>query len=512
MNTRHLRPDDLRGKRWRGLVRESTAEQADKWSPERQKSDLIRAAEELGLEGDDQWYVRVGSGEAESVDELAEALADGKAGQYDVLLVVHTSRFARNRAEAVRMKAAFRKAGLVIYFVAQRLISGSLTGALTEGISEVIDENENEQRRWWIAGGIRERQLSGRWVGAVPFGYRRAMADFPDGSRRWDGRLEADPEAAPIVRRIFDEIGGGVAARTIAVALNAEGQRIAGRPWSRRTVARIATNPAYAGRLVRYRQDRPGRHYYPEADAHDGRQELADMIPALVEPLLWAQVQAIFTERLGGSSHREAYPLSRVLRCGECGRRMTGVNNGAQRYYRCPGRAEMGVCSALSVRAEIVEREFADWLNTFRLPKDWRTRIARLPDRDADADAKRRRALEERLARVRQLFAWGDMSEEDYRREALTIRGEMGLVVRPNIGNVATVAAALESLGRKWLGVTGPARAVLPGLMLHELVVRDRRVSEWVVRAELRPLFDLRVLDDPSLKSTGRRYSLRFSA
>ena len=81
MNVRHLRPENLRGLRWRGYVRESTAAQADKWSPERQRSDIARAADELGLvAAEPTFYERTGSGEAESV-ELALALADAKRGQ-----------------------------------------------------------------------------------------------------------------------------------------------------------------------------------------------------------------------------------------------------------------------------------------------------------------------------------------------------------------------------------------------------------------------------------------------
>jgi len=49
VNVRYLRPENLRNLRWRGYVRESTAAQADKWSAERQRSDIARAADELGL-------------------------------------------------------------------------------------------------------------------------------------------------------------------------------------------------------------------------------------------------------------------------------------------------------------------------------------------------------------------------------------------------------------------------------------------------------------------------------
>jgi DNA invertase Pin-like site-specific DNA recombinase len=280
VNTRHLRAEDLRGKRARGLVRESTADQGESWSPARQRSDLIRAAAELGLTGLDKWYVRIGSGEAEHVSELQEALADARAGEFDVLLVVHTSRFARNRAEAVEMKRAFRKAGVVIYFAAQRLISGTYAGSLTEGINEVIDEHENEQRRYWIAGGQRERQLSGRWVGRIPFGYRKALVDYTDGTRGWDGNLEVDPIEAEWIRWLFAQ--RGLTQGQLADALNDRGivPRNGGR-WTRHAIAYILANPLYAGTFVRYRTQ-IDRRYYPAADPADGRRTIENVAPAIL--------------------------------------------------------------------------------------------------------------------------------------------------------------------------------------------------------------------------------------
>ena len=136
MNLRHAKAEDLRGLRWRGYVRESTAAQAEKWSPERQRSDIVRAAGELGMTAaEPTWYERTGSGEAESA-ELARALADARAGRFDVLVVLTTSRFARNRTEAVRMKGEFRKAGVPVYFVLERIISGTRQNSLLEGVRE----------------------------------------------------------------------------------------------------------------------------------------------------------------------------------------------------------------------------------------------------------------------------------------------------------------------------------------------------------------------------------------
>jgi DNA invertase Pin-like site-specific DNA recombinase len=463
--------------------------------------------------GEPFFYERTGTGEA-TADELDAALAD--AGQYDVLVVLTTSRFARNRAEAIRRKAQFAKAGIPIWFVHDRILSGSRSSRLLEGVREVIDEEENETRRFWIAGGQRERQLAGHWLGTIPYGYRRRMTDLPDGSRRWDGGLEPDETEAAVVRRIFAAVVSGEPMRSIAVRLDADGLRNrAGGPWLRGTVNDMARNPVYAGQLVRYRDRRPS-HYYPEDDPHDGRQTIEGAIPPLVDGPLWEAANRLLDEKRigpGPGPHRKTYPLSRVLRCAACGGRMTGASNGAgTRYYRCSTRANAGTCAAPNIRAARVEGEFAGWLDTLRLPPDWRTKLAQVPERDRDAEDARRERLERRLVQLRKQHSWSEISDEEFKRETTEVRGELALVVRPNLGNLTAMAEALEQVGRTWLADDSPARAVIPALMLRDLVVEGGEISEWVVRAELRPLIELCVLASPSLYSDPARYPLRFSA
>lgn len=239
---------------------------------------------------DPRWYERVGSGEATEVPELDAALADARAGAYDVLVVLTTSRFARNRAEAIRRKGEFARAGVPIYFVQERIVSGSRHGRLLEGIREVLDEEENEVRRGWIAGGLRERQKAGRWVGRVPYGYRLSLIERPDGTRVRSGTLEPDPERAEIVRSMFRAALAGATPADIARDLNRRGiPGPLGGFWRPSTVRRLLANPIYVGELVRYWRSHP-LHYYDERGP-DGRSVVAKS-PALIPPAWGALVAA----------------------------------------------------------------------------------------------------------------------------------------------------------------------------------------------------------------------------
>lgn len=519
MNTRHLRPEDLRGRRWRGLVRESTDAQAEMWSPSRQRADMERAAEELGLVASaPTWYERVGSGEDEHVDELVQALADAKAGRYDVLLVFHTSRFARNVEESRRVKRLARAQGLVIYFVAQRIISGSRQARLLEGISEVIDEEANEERRHWIAGGIREKQLAGRWHGTVPYGYRRHMVDRPDGSRGPDGRLEPDPVESPVVRHIFEEALSGRTLRAISRGLNADGRRTRTGLFTVRYIGDILANPAYAGLLVRYRQPAADL-YYPVTDPYDGRREIAGDWPALIEGDVFDKVRQMVAERIPsrGASTSKAYPLSGVLRC-LCGRPMTGVYRSPTRYYRCAGRVEK-LCGEPYVRADVAEGAMSSWLGGYRLPTNWRRLIVDNAQRAHRIDTQQRReALTAQLVRLRTMFQYGDIPEAEYRAEVDAVKGQIAETVTPAPERIEAVADAFTKIGAAWARTPAPQqRAFATALLTRAVAHQDG--FEWVVRPELRPLLEMleerradRVVGDGRLYSPERKYTLRFSA
>ena len=510
VRTRHLRPTDLRGKRYRAYLRESTQSQADRGTPlDRQRADILRAADELCLiPAEPVWYERVGSGEIEGTPELAVALTDARAGTYDVLLVFHSSRLGRNRLEVGLAKRDFAKAGVVIYITSQRLICGTFAGALSEGVAEVIDEYGNEERRMWIAGGHRERMLAGKWLGAIPVGYRKKIVDHPDGTRGWDGGLEPDPTTAPIVRSIFDRFLAGTETRDAAYQLNAEGSRSLRAPWARSQVTKVLRNPVYAGLMVRYREHRE-KHYYPEDDERDGRWEAPGSWEPLVPAEVFGAVQKLLDERVPVQSHRRGrrrYPLSAVMRCAKCGHRFSGVQGGnGRRYYRCSKRAAEGTCDAPSVRAEEAEAIFARWLAAIRLPPDWRAEIARLEEPVRDDSGRAR--LEERLHRLRDLYSWGDMDEPSYRAEVQGTQQQIAALTRPAPASIETVARGLTRIGDHWLTAAPDQQARLAVSMLRAVIAQDGRLAALVVRPEIRPLLDFSVVDDRRVLASIVNYS-----
>lgn len=113
-----------------------------------------------------------------------------------------------------------------------------------------------------------QTQAEGRYLGGrPPYGYRLVDGGpHPNPAKAADGRrvkrLEADPTAAPIVRRIYDDYLSGIGVLAIAQRLTSEGvsspaaadpnrnRHRSGIAWSKGAVRTILTNPRYTGHQV----------------------------------------------------------------------------------------------------------------------------------------------------------------------------------------------------------------------------------------------------------------------
>ncbi len=91
-------------------VRESTEEQGQGFSPDAQREGIRRFAPENNLELVGE-YCDFHSGwrKSEARPEFQRLMADAAEGMFDVVLVYHTSRFARNQVEARRYKQLLRE-------------------------------------------------------------------------------------------------------------------------------------------------------------------------------------------------------------------------------------------------------------------------------------------------------------------------------------------------------------------------------------------------------------------
>lgn len=218
----------------------------------------------------------------------------------------------------------------------------------------------------------------GRYLGGRPlYGYQLADAGaHPNPAKAADGkrkhRLEPDPDAAPVVQRIFAEYLDGRGLRSIAEALSADGiaspsahdparnrhRQHSGGAWAHSAVRAILHNPRYTGHQVWARQSKDEDLLDPEdvALGHRTRMrwnEKGEWIWSAEithEPLIdmetFDQVQAIMASHVRVARPKTVMPTERayllrgLLFCGVCGRRMGGNYNHGRAHYRCTFREQ----------------------------------------------------------------------------------------------------------------------------------------------------------------------------
>lgn len=276
---------------------------------------------------------------------------------------------------------------------------------------------------------------SGKFMGQkAPFGYRKSEQD--------KHRLEIDPAAAAVVRRIFSLRGGGAGYQMIARILNREGvappydyhfgSRGEENPyttnhlWSRETVRSILRNEAYIGNMVQLKQgsvsykDHRQRQKPPESWAR-----VENTHEPIVDRTAWEAVRALdgggFKPRV--TNNGAVGLFSGFLRCADCGYSLKRSVSHKKRKgdvvkdyvsYLCVNYSQSGkaACSAhtiseeslkLVVRNDIREKIAMIGMDEENVAKAIRDRRAKVLREAWQAQLAERAALEKRLRELTRL-------------------------------------------------------------------------------------------------------------
>jgi DNA invertase Pin-like site-specific DNA recombinase len=431
-------------------VRESTEEQGQGFSPDAQRQTIARFAAEndLTIVGE---YCDFHSGwrKADGRPEFQRLMADAAERRFDVVLVFHTSRFARNQVEARRYKQLLReRLGIRVVSVTQPMGDdpSDPSSFLAESIHEMFDEYYSVSLSFWTRAGLAEKARQGHLVGQLPWGYVRD----PD-----TGEAVPHPDRAPLVLGMFERYATGQDSdRTIAVWLNAKGARTAkGRAFAKDTVREMLVNAAYCGYVTGLRdqsRDIRGRH------------------EPIVPETLFDRVQEVRSwrtrvDRPGRPS--PDYLLRKLLYCERCGARMQGTrgSRAQHRRYQCGTRRRGGDCTQTIVPAEPLEDQLVEWLRGFQPDSDLRSRIIdaiRAAAREQAGDQpERRRDLLAQLDRLQDLYVMDDITRSQYvmRRQALEEEVQrIGPPIDPDIGKAE---ALLDDFARFWQIEDNPVSA-----------------------------------------------------
>jgi DNA invertase Pin-like site-specific DNA recombinase len=153
-------------------IRESTEEQGQGFSPDAQRQAVGRFAEENGLDVVGEYSdMHSGWRNSGARPHFQRLMADAAKRRFDVVLVFHTSRFARSQIEARRYKQLLReRLGIRVVSVTQPMGEdpSDPSSFLAESIHEMFDEYYSASLSFWTRSGLAEKARQGHLVGSLP--------------------------------------------------------------------------------------------------------------------------------------------------------------------------------------------------------------------------------------------------------------------------------------------------------------------------------------------------------
>jgi DNA invertase Pin-like site-specific DNA recombinase len=425
-------------KRGAMYIRESTKEQDKGYSPEKQRSAIREYAANNGIKVV-ATYKDLMSGRTAERPEFQQMLADALAKKFDVVIVYHSSRFARNRSDASSLKKQLRKNGVEIISVTQPSVGDANRPEtqLAEGLQELFDEHLSNNISMWTRSGFEQKRKEGYMLGNPPLGYYKK----PGNPRDWF----VDPKQKEIVLEMFQLYGSGNHSLTdVAVELNKRGYTAkTGNPFMFSGLPSILTNRVYLGLIPSKSDDLP--------DAK-GKHE------AIVPQDLFDKVQEVFRERRGhlgrpAAPHR-FYLLQGMVFCHRCRKQikdhatkpngpkltpslhcMSQGKPSAEHYsYVCKFYRENRSCRQKAVPCKVIDDQVLAFLGSMQMPEEAVEQVVghivgMFENRElhfSDKDHNKLDSLRRRLEKLKTMYLHDDdMPEERYRAEADEIKAEI---------------------------------------------------------------------------------------
>jgi len=234
--------------------------------------------------------------------DLQRALADARAGRFELLLVYRVDRLARSVRGLAQILDELDQARVLFRSATEPFDTGSAAGRMMVQMLGVFAEFERATLIDRVVAGMERKAARGEWHGGkLPFGYAGES-----------GALVPVEAEAALVNKIFDLCKGGeMGARSIAMLLNDHGHRTrTGRPWGHKTILDMLRNPIYVGDVAFRGSVHPGGH--------------AGIVPRET----YEACRAVLTER--GEDHSvqsgtsSEYEMAGLMRCKKCRRRLVG--------------------------------------------------------------------------------------------------------------------------------------------------------------------------------------------
>lgn len=310
-------------------------------------------------------------------------IEDIEAGSVQCVLVKDLSRLGRNMPEVSKYTGEYFPHKRVRFIAVNDLIDRDYLDLDPDG--DMMIDLKNMFNGFYpkdiskkVRSAFRSKQSNGQFIGAfASFGYVKSADDH--------NKLEIDPYAADIVKRIYAMYIKGVGQNTIAKTLNEEGvpcpseykkqcglnyhnsNRLdATSYWTYSTIRNILKNEIYTGSMV---QNKSFRHMCKK-NAISLPKEKWIVVENTHAPIIdrdtWNKVQDLLKRNtrqagLTGNIHM----FAGYLKCGDCGRAMVKIKRGGVCCFNCGSYNRYGkkFCSSHNITEQELEGIILDDLN-----------------------------------------------------------------------------------------------------------------------------------------------------
>jgi len=263
-------------------------------------------------------------------DDFQRLLRDCRKGKIDRILTKSISRFSRNTRECLQTIRELKSIGVTIYFEKENIDTGKISN---EMLLTFFSGNA-QQESVAISGSMRwsyqKRMKKGEFITCkAPFGYRLV-----------EGTLQIHEQEAEIVLYVFHSYLNGKSKEEIADELTARGTPTRDKDgrWQYNTVDYMLKNERYMGDALiqkRYTTDTVPFQKKRNNGERD-KYYLKYSHPPIVPPHIFEKAQELNRSRsIPAMSQRSAYPLSKRIRCGECGSLFKRKTCGGKTYWVC---------------------------------------------------------------------------------------------------------------------------------------------------------------------------------
>ena len=265
-----------------------------------------------------------------------ELVAEAEAGNVAVVLAKDLSRVGRDYLQTgFYTEVFFREKGIRFIAIANNIDSANQDSGEFAPFLNIMSEWYARDNSRKLKAAFRSKGKSGkRTTNKNIYGYLKD----PQDKSKWI----VDETVAPIIRRIFQMTIEGIGPGKIAAVLRAEGVDRPGyhmtkigvgdhqwsdesyrSEWNSSTVAKIIAKPEYAGHTVNLRTMKES--YKDKNITWKPKEDwliFENTHEAIVEQAIWDMAQKCRTVKRRTDTMGEANPLTGLLYCADCGRRM----------------------------------------------------------------------------------------------------------------------------------------------------------------------------------------------